>query len=151
MQEQLKLFAKMQLCKSNFQMLHWKSIGDEFDKFHTDVTASYYEKLDKDIDDVAEILMRQGVNPLNYFEVAVQLGKSGEKGKVLDSSQNYTKEQIIHCTDVLLRDIMEQILICLDSDEIKNVRENVGIKSYYESLYNEYDKECRFLNRRRGA
>ena len=149
MKEQIKLFALMQIHKSDFQMLHWKTIGDGFDRFHTNITSGYYEKLDKDIDDVAEVLLRQGVNPPNYFEVVMVLNEDGEKVKFISSKKDYRKTEIISYTDMILKKILNQIIKCLDSDEIKNVKENVGIKSYYEALYNDYDKEYRFLNKRR--
>lgn len=139
----------MQIHKSDFQMLHWKTIGDGFDRFHTNITSGYYEKLDKDIDDVAEVLLRQGVNPPNYFEVVMVLNEDGEKVKSISSKKDYRKTEIISYTDMILKKILNQIIKCLDSDEIKNVKENVGIKSYYEALYNDYDKEYRFLNKRR--
>lgn len=151
MRNQLLLFAKIQLYRANFQMLHWKVCGKGFDRFHANITTECYEKLDKDADDIAEILMRQGASPLNYYEVLTTLNNDGGHTKIIKSNKDYSAEDVTKCISMYYEDICSQILKCLDSDAIKNVRENVGIKSYYEALYNEYDKELRFLNRRRSC
>lgn len=151
MDEQVKLFAMLQLYRANFQMLHWKACGRSFDRFHENVTTGYYEKLDKDVDDVAEILMRQGANPLGYYDVFVKMNSGDSKCKIVKSDKDYSGDDITKLTNLFLKDILDQISRCLNSSEIKDMRENIGIKSYYEALYNEYDKEYRFLNRRRGC
>lgn len=148
MNEQLVLFAMLQLHKSNFQVLHWKSVGSEYDTMHKDVTTDYYEKLADDADVVAENLMRQGIDPGNYFSV-IRILRETNNLFFVDETKSYRREEIVAKTDEIFKILLDQIAKCLLSPEIKDDIKNVGIKSFYEGLYDKYDLEYRFLNKRR--
>lgn len=143
------LLAILIIERSNFQVLHWKVKGHHFDNMHNSVTNDYYETVSTDIDDVAEMCMRLGLNPLNYTD-AYRVAKSTYPDiLVVSAESDYTRDQTVSTIDVILKTILQAIEAVLYSDEIQNVRTNVGIKAYLEGLYDRYDKECRFLNERR--
>ena len=143
-----KLMAILIVQRSNFQVLHWKSIGRHFDNMHTNVTNNYYEMVSTDIDDVTECAMRLGVNPVNLVK-ACQIAASTEGVSMYSTEKDYERDEIVSLTDKSLKSILNAIADVLQEDEIQENIENVGIKAYLEGLYDKYDKEYRFLNRRR--
>lgn len=148
MNEQLILFALLQLHKSNFEVLHWKCYGCDYDTLHKEVTSQFYEDFAEDADTVAENLMRQGMNPGNYFSV-MRILRETEHLDFVDDTKLYTRNEVVQKCDEILKCILEQIEKCLQTPEIKENIKNVGIKSFYEGMYDKYDKEYRFLNKRR--
>lgn len=148
--KQRLLFALLIIHRTNFQMLHWKVCGSDFDNAHNNVTNNYYEKVTADIDDVAEMLMRQGMNPLGYYDVVKLLADSDVKKIIVDNDEDYSKKEAFQICDVILEQICEAIIGCLEDLEEENQPNiNAGVKSYYENLLDQYDKEYRFLNKRR--
>jgi DNA-binding ferritin-like protein len=148
MNSQRLLLAKLILAKSNFQVLHWKCTGIDFDTIHA-VTNKYYDMANSDLDDVAEILMRQNINPLNYEDVCKLIPMNDDGKTCIPTDMMYNSNTAYSLCDKILTSITSQIIEVLRKDDIANNPANIGIKSYYEGLLNEYDKELRFLNARR--
>lgn len=146
MNTQEKLFVLLTIHQSNLRMLHWKACGKDFDTMHNVVTNQYYEKYTKIIDDVAEILMRQSINPMSILHCVVLTKELNIE--VFDHKKLYDRKDIIKCCDLILTETCDAIENVLASEEMK-LPKNVGIKSFYESLYDSFDKESRFLNKRR--
>ena len=143
------LLAILIIERSNFQVLHWKVKGHHFDNMHAKVTNDYYETISTDIDDVAEMCMRLGLNPLSYTD-AYRIAKTTHPNILIVSAESdYSRDQTISMIDAILKTILQVIEGVLYSDEIQNERTNVGIKACLEGLYDKYDKEYRFLNERR--
>lgn len=149
MEAQLKLFCLLQIHRDNMHMLHWKSVGRGFENIHVKVTDEYYSKIVADSDDVAEILMRQGASPLNAVEVIKFIYAKDSNVTLVSSQKDYSRDEVIKYVDNILKDIVNALLEVLSSDEVTNKKENIGVKAYYEGLLNEYDKEYRYLNKRR--
>ncbi len=135
--------------RSNFQTLHWKIKGDDFDNMHANVTNGYYETVSDDIDDVAEILLRRSENPVNVITACRMVIDKAGKDVLYSTENDYTRNEVIEYCAKSLSLILTEIEESLESDEIKSNIKNVGIKSYLEALYDKYDKELYFLNRRR--
>ena len=145
-----ELLSVMMIQRSNFEVLHWKAKGRHFDNVHNNVTTGYYEMVSDDIDTIAEMGMRMGYNPLNYitaYKVASKI--CGNKLEFVDANVDYSRDEIIDKTDKILQLILLCIAQVLTTDEMQNNIRNVGIKATLESMYDKYDKECRFLNARR--
>lgn len=150
MEEQKVLLAIMLLHQSNMHILHWNAVGPEFDTMHVKVTDDYYSKIGEDLDGVCETIIRMGGTPCNYPEVLMILRDcEGCNYQVYSSEKTYTRDEIVAGCDEILGDICRQIVKVLKTPEIENDPKNIGIKSYYENLLNEYDKEYRFLNCKR--
>lgn len=147
MNTQQELFVLLTIHQNNLKMLHWKACGKDFDTMHNIVTNNYYEKYTSVIDEVAEVMMRQSINPLTIMHCVVVATKNLNI-KVIDHEKLYDRKDIIKYCDLILSDTCNAIEKVLTSEEMK-LPKNVGIKSFYESLYDSFDKESRFLNKRR--
>ena len=135
------LLSVMIIHRSNFEMLHWKVKGQKFDSMHNTVTTNYYEMISTSIDDVAELGLRLKEKPVNYLEAYREAKRVNPNILIVDSSRDYTRDEVISTIDVILKDILASIGNVIFSDDIQNVKTNVGIKAALESMYNDYDKE----------
>lgn len=145
-----ELLAVLVVERSNFEVLHWKAKGRHFDNVHNNVTAGYYDMVSDDIDVVAEMGLRLNINPVNYtsaYKTAVKV--CGNDLVVVSADRDYSRDQVIETTDIILKLILFCIAQTLMTDEIQKDIKNVGIKASLEGMYDKYDKECRFLNARR--
>lgn len=144
-----KLVAMLLIQRANFQTLHWKVVGEGFDRLHNSITNDYYEMVSGDIDDVVETFMRIDINPVGYIEACKIISTLEDPAIIYSTESNYNKENVLKLTHKSLNLILDSIASVLKEDCIQNDITNVGIKAYLESLYDKYDKECRFLNRKR--
>ena len=139
------LQALFTIHSNNFRMLHWKACGENFDSAHS-IAGDYYDMVGADIDDIAEVMLRDDINPLTLEECLD--AKHDMNISILDvkGDADYTKSEIIRFSGRILSDILNGILETLE--EYQDDR-HVGIKSYLEGLYDKYDKEANYLNKRR--
>ena len=143
-----ELFCALCLYRSNFQNLHWNSVGENFDNAHKEISTDYYEMVSGTVDQIAEMLTRFGVNPPNYVEV-LDIIKSAEKDYLMvGSAQLYDRTAIVKLSDTMLKDIVDALVACLDSDEMKQTL-NAGIKSTLEAILEDYDLQYRYINKRK--
>ena len=146
----LKVFlAQLTLYESNFRVLHWNSTGNGFDRAHL-AAGDYYEMVADDIDVIAEYLGRLDIFPANIIEAVHIIEQAEETFTVIPTNKLYTKEEVFKYIDTLLGSIKHSIELLLDTDEIKDMS-NVGIKAALEGLHDKYDKEHRYLNKRRNS
>lgn len=139
------LLGVLAVYRSNFHVLHWLGKGEKFHTLH-EKAAEYYEKLLNDMDDVAEIVIRLGGRPLNYVESYSIIKQYPNDFVLLDTDRDYSMSDFIEATDAMLSDILELIEKVLENQQVQST---IGVKSYFENLHNEYDKEFRYLNKRR--
>lgn len=147
------LLAILIVYQQNFKILHWCASGAEFHTQH-DQANKYYSKLEDDIDNVAEICMMNDIRPLNTKEAFSMLDESNEQYLQLHTDVDYKMEDFISYTGIMFDSILKtinNILDKLENDESIYSKNSVGIKSYLENLYYEYDKEFRYINARRSA
>ena len=146
--EMKELFAVMVLYRMNFENLHWNSIGEEFDNAHKEISTEYYEKINTDIDIVAEMLARMRINPMNYKEVWDFI-EGGEKDYMLvSSSSTYMRDDIVQMSQRMLGDICKAIENAHECECMKDIK-NMGIKSTLEAMYDYYDLQVRYINGRK--
>ena len=132
---------------SNFDVLHWNAVGEEFNDAHVNIAEGYGELFHKYVDPTAEMLTRLGQNPLNYVEV-LELLKSCDKDYLLvDSKRLYARADIIRNSDIMLGNICELLASCIESFEGQSI--NAGIKSTLESILEDFDLQYRYINKRR--
>lgn len=141
------LLAILIVYQQNFKILHWCASGAEFHTQH-DQANKYYSKLEDDIDNVAEICMINGIRPLNTRDAFEMLEKSRGDYLQLSAEQDYKMEDFISYCDIMFDSILQVINAVLD--DLEDDKRSVGIKSYLENLYYEYDKELRYINARRA-
>ena len=145
-----ELHSVLRVYCSNFSVLHWNSVGEEFNDAHKNITTDYEDKFHDAVDPVGEYITRLGANPLNYAETLEFLNNSESKYLVVSSKQLYTRAEIIKLTQAMLCDTCRLFVKALDDEEI-NQTVNASIKSDLESLYNVFDLEFRYINARRIA
>lgn len=139
------LQALFTIHSNNFRMLHWKSCGEGFDRAHK-IAGDYYDMVGADIDDIAEVMMRVDITPLTCEQCYD--AKTDIDMHILDVSNDddYDKEDVIKKSDKMLHDLLKGI-----GETLKDYQDDdmVGIRSYLEGLYDKYDKEANYLNKRR--
>lgn len=83
-----RLLAVLILYHFNLRILHWRLTGPNFDPVHS-LMGDYYEKFGGFIDDVAEIGMQVGTDPINVTDAVHLLESDGGKYMVLNGSENF--------------------------------------------------------------
>lgn len=143
------LLAVFMLHENNCRCLHWLSCGKAFDRAHQ-IAEDLRSLISDDIDTIAEMSLRiddSGV--ANLPETIGILKESDENHIIVDSNKCYEKKDVEKLTGVILEDILNTIEIVYKDSSMEDIR-NVGIKSALESLYDKYDKEYRYLSKRRS-
>lgn len=140
-----KLLAILINYHHNFRILHWKVTGCHFDEYH-ELCANYYETLQEHVDLIAEIGIIYNEQPLGLVEAFELLKKDSDNYKIIDPKDNYDEEDIIENIDIMFKDIMKAIESLLEESKIDK---NPGARSKLEGMYEFYDTECNYKNKRR--
>lgn len=148
MDKLIELNAMLRLYESNYRNLHWNSKGIDFNDSHKSITTDYYEMISESIDEVAEFISRLGGNAPNYMEVCEILNSQERRYLIVNSSELYSREQIVQLSDTMLNDICTLISECLEDSDMQETI-NAGIKSDLESMLSKYDLQARYINKRR--
>lgn len=148
MDKLIELNSVLRLYESNYRNLHWNSKGIDFNDSHKSITTEYYEMISESIDEVAEFISRLGGNAPNYMEVCEILNKQEKRYMIINSSELYTRQQIVEVSDVMLNDICTLIAECLEESVMQETI-NAGIKSDLESMLSKYDLQARYINKRK--
>lgn len=141
------LNAILRYHASNFQMLHWNAVGEDFNDAHANISTDYYKLCDSYIDLTAEMVGRLDYFVYDYATVA-QVAED-EKWSSVNSEELYTRDEVISISDQLLAEVVSVVEACLDSDEV-NTSKNAGIRSGLENMQDEFDLQVRYVNKRRG-
>ena len=148
MDKLIELNAMLRLYESNYRNLHWNSKGIDFNDSHKSITTDYYEMISESIDEVAEFISRLGGNAPNYMEVCEILNSQERRYLIVNSSELYSREQIVQLSDTMLNDICTLISECLEDSDMQETI-NAGIKSDLESMLSKYDLQAIYINKRR--
>ena len=144
MQSIQKLQAILTVHADNFRILHWKSCGENFECAHQ-ISGNYYDMLSDDVDDIAEIMLRYDINPLNIFQ-CIKLSINSGTNVSVSASEDYDIKAVTEKTSLIFTEILKIIREVLEEAQDPS---SIGVKAYLESLYDKYDKELRYLNKRR--
>ena len=139
--------AQLMHYNMNIKNLHWLVHGDEFDSIHNGITNDYSDKLCEDIDYIAEVLLRNSEQPLNLIEAAQLITSANRKFVTVNTDHLYSKSEVYGILQKMLQDIQLSIEYLIRS--LEGEVKQVGIKSTLESMYEWYDLQTRFLNKRR--
>ena len=142
-----ELDAILRIYETNFRVLHWNSVGIDFNDSHREISTEYYEIVSGTIDKIAEMLCMLGENPCNYLEaVKIAMNNGEHKYVVVKSTEKYDRPAIVELSNMMLMDICQLL-----SDCIEEVQEpiNAGIKSELESILFDYTIQARYINARR--
>ena len=144
----IMLNSVLRVYCSNFSVLHWNSVGEEFNDAHRNIAEEYEDLFHKYVDTTAEMATRLGSNPLNYVEVIELMQKCDKKYVIIDSKKLYTRKEIIVLADRMLADICDIISATIEW-EVLQTPINAGIRSELESILNDFDLQYRYINKRR--
>lgn len=144
----LKIFlAQLIVEETNLRCLHWCACGKHFDRAHA-LADEYRKMVSEDIDTIAEYSDMLETGVCNIPEAMEILDNSERDFLIVDTSKNYDKKTIQAYINMILREIVDSLQILLSSDDIQN-NNNVGIRSDLETICGKYDKQLRYLNKRR--
>ena len=82
------LFAVLVWYRHNLHMLHWKVVGKDFDTIHS-MLDDYVSKFNTFIDEIAEMLLSMGSNPLTMSEITSMLSSSDCRILTVESDSDY--------------------------------------------------------------
>lgn len=144
-----ELLSVFVVYSHNFKVLHWQAIGNRFDTIHS-IANNYYEMLSADVDKIAEMGARFGLDSVGFSEAIEILDTLDGDYLVLKADKKIDYSEFVSATDSML----QQILLCLESvHETKELQDihNMGIKSDIEAMHASYDLQYRYLNARRSG
>lgn len=142
------LLAVFILEEANFNILHWNCKGKKFDRMHA-LAQDWYERCNTAKDAVAEMAMRNALNPVHYGEAISILKNSEINFKILSSDDIFEYDEFMEEAQEICKNICTAIAEVLYSDEIQNDKVNVGIKATLEAMYEEWDLDMRYKNTHR--
>lgn len=138
----LKTFLSVLIVyRSNFQVLHWLAAGKSFEVIHKK-TEEYYNEISDDVDVIAEMVLRNSDEIVNYKEALEIIEEDDNNFILVDSKRSCEMEDFIELSTKMLKDILS----CIES-VLEDV-DNIGIKSSLESLYEKYDLQANYILRR---
>lgn len=141
------LLSVLLVYRSNFHVLHWMAKGKNFFMIHSKA-EEFVNKLSKDIDVVAEMLLRIDDSVVNYMEALKCIEEDETHEFILvDSDKLFDAEDFCKYSLGMMKGILECIEELLKTDVIMEPK-NVGIKATLESMHNEYDLQYRYLLKR---
>lgn len=143
------LLSVLVLYQYNFRLIHWNASGKRFKRVHLD-SESYVDDIQKTIDSIAEMCARLNIKIPTFQEVVSKLDGHSETNFLADVPESVDFDKYIELTDKMLGDILKCIANVLQSSDIKDKIENVGIKANLEGIYEEYDLKYRYLNKRQA-
>jgi DNA-binding ferritin-like protein len=138
------LLSALILHHHNFRILHWNVSGVDFDPVHS-LMGDYYDKLGGLVDDVAEICISLGIQPVNLHEALELLGNDGEE-KYLELSGGtlFTSKDCFEKSEIIFRQLINMYQK-LYSD--KSIPESIiNVLQEHQQWFR---KECEYKNKRR--
>lgn len=103
--EKLKLlFAVLLAYRHNLHMLHWKVVGKSFDKAHT-ILDDYVSQFNIFIDEIAEMILSMGHNPLTLQESISLLDNLDTHILMVESHEDYECKEVFKAVDIMFTDL----------------------------------------------
>lgn len=135
------LFAVLVWYRHNLHMLHWKVVGKDFDTIHS-MLDDYVSKFNTFIDEIAEMLLSMGSNPLTMSEITSMLSSSDCRILTVESDSDYKSKEVFNAIDMMFGElwiIYNDISKDCPSDCVSKLDEH----RYWLRV------ECQYKNRRR--
>lgn len=143
-----KFLEMLTLYRYNMKVVHWNSVGDQFDRIHQ-LADKYYESIGETQDTIGEMIgMLDGDIP-SLLDVISDLKDSDKQFVVVSGNSKYTYESGVILFQQMLSDIVEGVEDLLSEVDPEDTS-ICGIKSTLEAIQYDYAKERDYFNRRRG-
>ena len=140
------LGALLRVYEHNMKVLHWGCFGPKFDRAHT-LCDQYADMIHEDIDWAGETGLRIDQNPPSFDKI-VEILQNADDNYIVCQYKLVEYPEVAKTIERMLHDIMNALKSIHESDMMEDPS-NMGIKSTIESIYDKYDFEVRYLNRRR--
>ena len=137
------------ICRTyehNAKVLHWGACGHKFDRVHN-LCDDFEKMFHDDVDFAGETGLRLGQNPPSFDKI-VSILENSDHNYLICQFKNVDYDETIKSFQKMFADVM-QALLELHESELMQKPANMGIKSEIESVYNKYDFQLRYLNKRR--
>ena len=139
--ERLKqLFSALVIYRHNMNILHWKSKGCHFDGLHK-LFSDYGDKFNNLIDEVAEIMLIEGENPLCFKHCFETASEDTRDHLILTGGENYDSEN----SAIAVEKMFETLI-----DMYTEIAENNDLSPELQSKFDEHlywlKLECRYKN-----
>ena len=138
--------ALCRLYEHNMKVLHWGCFGPKFDRAHK-LCDQYADLIHEQVDWAGETGLRIGQNPPSFDQI-LSILKNADHDYVVCQYKMIEYAEVTKYIEKMLHDIMEA-LVELHELDIMEEPTNMGIKSTIESIYDKFDFEVRYLNKRR--
>ena len=99
-----KLFSLLVCYRHNIHMLHWKVSGHSFMCLHK-VLDYYVDKFNSFIDDIAELMLSTGINPLTLQECLELISNNDEHHLLIESTENYDANKVYDALLYMISDL----------------------------------------------
>ena len=135
-----QLFSALVIYRHNMNILHWKSKGCHFDCLHK-LFGDYSDKFNDLIDEVAEIMLIEGQNPLCFKHCFETASEDTRDHLVLTGAEDYDFENAATAVEKMFN-----MLISMYTE----IAENNDLSPELQSKFDEHlywlKLECRYKN-----
>lgn len=143
----LKTFLSVLLVyRHNFQVLHWMAVGKSFFRIH-EKSDAYHKMVDDDIDVVAEMILRESDEIVDYREALDLIDEHNHNFLLMSGKDLCDTDAFVEFSIKMFKDILECIEELLDSEYVQEAK-HVGIKATLEGMHDKYDLQANYLLRR---
>lgn len=140
------LGALLRAYEHNMKIIHWGACGPKFDRVHK-LCDEFAEMIHEDVDWSGETGLRLDQEPPSFDKI-IELLQNADGKYIICQYKLIDYKEAMDTIEKMFLDIMDALKEIHESDEM-NKPENMGIKSTLESIYDKYDFQARYLNKRR--
>ena len=138
-----KLFAVLVCYRHNLHMLHWKVIGLDFDCVHK-LLDDYVSKFNDFIDEIGEMILSLGGNPLTLHECVDLVVKSDMHILNVESHESYTVVESFRAVGAMFATLMTSYEMLQHEDSLPSeCKSKLDEHLYWLRI------ECRYKNNSR--
>lgn len=139
------LFAALVCYRHNIHILHWKCIGHKFDMLHS-LFDEYNDKIGDFIDDIGEMLLVNGENPLGLDECLKILTDDDTHFLILNSNEDYDCEKALNALNMMFNTLLELYDELTDDDDISSdCISKLDEHKYWIRIENNYKNKRRMM------
>ena len=141
------LGAILRTYEHNAKVIHWGAYGPRFDRVHK-LCDEFEAMFHEDVDYAGETGLRLEQAPPSFDKI-MEVLENSEHNYIVCQYKLIGYEEAIKTLQKMCADVMEALVEIHESD-IMQQPVNMGIKSSIESVYDKYDFQVRYLNKRRA-
>lgn len=139
------LFAVLLCYRHNLHMLHWKVVGKQFDKIHT-ICDDYVSQFNTMIDEVAEMILSMGGDPLTVQESMQLLSEHAANIPIVESHTNYECEDAFKAIDVMFESLYTMYTNITNECECGDCVSKLDEHKYWLRVEGKYKNKKRMID-----